>query len=300
LVRFAAQARQAREGERTLVALRSRRQIAPFTLHRPETLAEALVLRQAPGSSAFLAGGIDLIDWLKHGHALDRLIRLDGVPGLAEIAASPDRLRIGALATHAAIAGSTVVREALPELAMLWHGVANPRVRFAGTIGGNVMAHNPDYDGLPALLALGAEAEIATGTGAERKVPDQLATSGPALVTGFVISAPATLRLFADRSLRPAVALWLGLTVMAGRVTALRLAVGMAHPSPVCVTRALDLKPGELGNMAADIAGAVTSALPEPASDGRASAAYRRRMVTVLTRRILIRAGEQTEENSRT
>jgi carbon-monoxide dehydrogenase medium subunit len=274
-----------------LVALRSRRQIAPFDLHQPVTLAEALALREAPGTSAFLAGGIDLIDWLKHGHAIDRVIRLDGVPGLAEIAGGADLLRIGALATHAAITGSTLVAGTLPELAALWHGVANPRVRFAGTIGGNVMAGNPDYDGLPALLALGAEAEVASEAGIEHIAPDRLAANGRRLVTGFVIPAPTTLRLFADRSLRPALIVWLGLTVIAGRVTALRLAVGMAHPVPVCVTHPLDLKLADLGGMAADIAAEVTHLLPDPATDGRASAAYRRRMVGVLTRRILIRAG---------
>jgi aerobic carbon-monoxide dehydrogenase medium subunit len=274
-----------------LVALRSRRQIAPFTLHRPTTLAEAIALRQPPGSSAFLAGGIDLIDWLKHGNPVDRVIRLDGVPGLAEIAGGPDLLRIGALATHAAIADNALVRGTLPDLAAHWHGVANPRVRFAGTIGGNVMAGNSDYDGLPALLALGADAEVATDTGIERIVPDQLATPGQKLVTGFAIPDPATRRLFADRTLRPALVVWLGLTVVAGRVTTLRLAVGMAHPAPVCIARVLDMPLAELGREAADIAAALTHQLPEPASDGRASAAYRRRMVGVLTRRILIRAG---------
>lgn len=274
-----------------LVALRSRRQIAPFTLEQPTTPAEAVAMREAPGTSAFLAGGIDLIDWLKHGHTIDRMIRLDGVPALAEITGGPDALRIGAMVTHAAIADSVLVRETLPDLARLWHEVANPRVRFAGTIGGNVMAGNADYDGLPALLALGAEAEVVTATGVERTAPDRLAPNGDKLVTGFVIPEPATRRLFADRSLRPALAVWLGLTAAAERVTALRLAVGMAHRHPVCIAHSLDLPLAELGGMAADIAAAVTRLVPEPVSDGRASAAYRRRMVEVLTRRVLIRAG---------
>jgi len=277
-----------------LVGLRSRRQIAPFTLHRPGSLAEAVALRDAPGTSAFLAGGIDLIDWLKHGNTIDRLIRIDGIPNLAEIASDSDSLRIGALATHAAIADSAVVRGALPDLAALWHGVSNPRVRFAGTIGGNVMAGNADYDGLPALLALGAEAEIATPTSIQRIPPARLAALGPALVTGFVVPSPATQLLFADRSLRPALTVWLGLAVTAERVTALRVAVGMAHAAPVCVARALDLPLVDLGGEAAGLAAATMHLLPEPITDGRASAAYRRRMVGVLTRRILIWAGSST------
>ena len=270
------------------VGLRSRRHIAPFTAYRPTTVAEAEALRAAPGRSAYLAGGVDLIDWLKQGHALDRLIRLDGVPGLADVTAATGTLRIGACVTHAAIAESGVIRGLLPDLAALWPSVANPRVRFVGTIGGNVMARRPEYDGLPALLALGATADTTTAAGVAL---EQLAMLDAPLVTGFVIPDPIYGRLFADRSLRPAVAIWLGLSVVEGQVTAVRLAVGMAHPAPVCVTLLLDMLVGSLGARAAELAAALVSQLPEPVSDGRAGATYRRRMVGVLARRILIRAG---------
>lgn len=270
-----------------LVALRSRRQIAPFTLYRPTSLTEALTLRAEPGRGAFLAGGIELIDWLKYGHAVDRVIRLDGIPGIADIGGGPQALRIGAMATHAAIAGSRVIHSLLPDLAALWPVVANPRVRFTGTIGGNVMARRPDYDGLPALMALGAEAEIASGA----RVPLD-ALDADALVTGFIIPQPRTLRLFTDRSLRQTVTIWLSLSVTARQVTALRAGIGVAHPMPVCVTLPLDVPLAALGQQAAAIAADVARLLPEPATDGRAGAAYRRRMVGVLARRLLIRAGD--------
>ncbi len=271
-----------------LVALRSRRHIAPFVAERPDSVAAAQALRAGPGASAYMAGGMDLIDWLKLGHALDRVIRLDGVPGLAAIAAGADGLRIGACATHGAIVGSDAVRGSLPDLAALWGAVANPRVRFTGTIGGNVMAGRSDYDGLPALLALGAAAEVA-GVGAV--APDRLAMLEAPLVTGFLIADPAGSRLFCDRSLRPAISVWLGLAVGEGAVTAVRLAVGMAYPAPVCVALPVALQLADLGREAAAVAADLVRLLPEPASDGRASGGYRRRMAGVLTRRILVRAG---------
>ncbi|WP_428486484.1 FAD binding domain-containing protein [Rhodopila sp.] len=345
-----------------LVALRSRRHIAPFALHRPDTLAEALALRSAPGPSAFLAGGLDLIDWLKQGNAVDRLIRLDGLPDLATVSDRPDGLRIGAMVRHAGITDSALIRGAVPDLAELWNGIANPRVRFSGTIGGNVMAGRPEYDALPALMALGAEAEVAlapsggaevtpihtivageggpsthpsksaptqpvmagdraregaegppstalsepapqaadanaspvlTDAGRQRIPLDHLAALTQPLVTAFVIPvrAPATLRLFADRSLRPVITVWCGLTLADQLVATLRLAVGMAYPSAVCATMPLDLPLASLGANAADIAAGITRLLPEPVSDGQASAAYRRRMTGVLTRRILVRIG---------
>jgi len=246
-----------------LVALRSRRQIAPFVMHRPASVTEAEALRAAPGVNVFMAGGIELIDWLKYGHEVDRVIRLDGIPGLSDIEMTADGLRIGAMATHADIVASPVVRAVLPDLAALWPQVANPRVRFTGTIGGNVMCGNADYDGLPALMALGALA------------PGQ-ALDG--LVTGFVIPEPARLRLFADRSLRPAVSVWLGLQIAGGIVHAVRVAVGT-----VCVSLPLEGVPvRDLGR----VADQVTARLPESVTG------YRRRMVGVLTRRILVRAGE--------
>jgi len=258
-----------------LVGLRSRRQIAPFALHRPTTINEAIALRDATGKSAYLAGGTDLIDWLKHGHRIDRLIRLDGIPALAEITGGSDQLHIGAMATHAAIIDSPLLQTHLPDLPRLWRQVANPRVRFTGTIGGNVMASRPDYDGPPALLALGAET---------------LGSEG--LLTGFTVPAPASLRLFADRSLRPAICIWLGLNVTDGEVTQLRVGVGMAHPTPVCVTMTPNLPIAALAPQAGALARQVTRDMPEPISDGRASAAYRRRMAVVLVRRILSRTGE--------
>jgi aerobic carbon-monoxide dehydrogenase medium subunit len=271
-----------------LVGLRSRRQIEPFSLHRPATLAEAVALHRQPGVSAFFAGGIDLIDWLKHGHAIDRLVRLDGLPELAEITGGADQLRIGAMVTHAAIAGSPVIQELLPGLSMLWHKVANPRVRFVGTIGGNVMARRSDYDGPPALLASGAQAEIAADVGTQRAPLDGI----DGLVIAFVIPAPTTQRLFTDRSLRPALSVWLGLTVMDGHVAALRVAVGMAHPAAVCVMLTPNVPVAALGSQSASLAEQVIERLPEPMTDGLATASYRRRMVGVLTRRILLRAGD--------
>jgi carbon-monoxide dehydrogenase medium subunit len=249
-----------------LVALRSRRQIDPFTMHRPASVAEALALHAEPGRNVFLAGGIELIDWLKYGHKVDRVIRLDGIPALAGI--SPGR--VGAMATHAAIAAGDT------PLSPLWPTVASPRVRFTGTIGGNVMCGKADYDGLPALMAAGAMAETASGA----TVALEDSTSEP-LVTAFLLPEPV--KLFCDRTLRPALTLWAGLTA-----TTLRVGIGMAHARPVCVTVPLGL-----GN-AADIAAEVSARLPEPVTDGRATAGYRRRMVGVLTRRILIRAGDRS------
>jgi CO/xanthine dehydrogenase FAD-binding subunit len=152
------------------------------------------------------------------------------------------------------------------------------------------MAARPDYDAIPALLALGAKAEIATGTGVESVALDELPARHQPLLAGFRIEAPTSQRLLTDRSLRPAVALWLGMTVRAGHVSAIRVAVGMTYPSPVCITLPIDLPLSGLGSGAERIAADFDQRLAPPMTDGHASAAYRRRMIAVLTRRLLIRA----------
>ncbi len=215
---------------------------------------------------------------------------MDGVSGLADITGGPALLRIGAMATHDAIAHSALIRDVLPDLATHWDRIANPRVRFIGTIGGNVMAARPDYDAMPALLALGANAEIATAQGTETITLDELAARHTPLLADFRIDDPASKRLLTDRSLRPAVTLWFSMTVHAGHVSAIRVAIGSAHPSPVCITLPTDLPLSSLGPNAGRIAADADQLLPPPMTDFNASATYRRRMIAVLLRRLLIRA----------
>jgi CO/xanthine dehydrogenase FAD-binding subunit len=240
-----------------------------------------------------MAGGIELIGRLKWGELVPDVVHLGRVAGLAGIAAEHGVLRIGAGATHAAIAGSPAVAAMLPDLAALWPLVANPRIRFAGTLGGNLMAGQAGYDGMPALLALGASLELATAAGARRIAAGDPLPAG-ALLTAALL--PAGTLLFADRSLKPAIIAWLGLSVAEGRVTAARLGIGAAHDAAVGLTLPVAGTPlGVLGGAAEALGAWVAAALPEPVSDSLASAAYRRRMAGVLARRLLIRAGARQE-----
>src|SRR5882757_7793357 len=141
-----------------LVGLRSRKHISPFELVRPASLEEACRALSAPGRSAVMAGGLDLIDRLKHGEAIDRVIHLAGVRELSAIRRDGDAISIGALTTHAEIVGDSLLARLLPDFPAIWRGIANPRVRHTGTLGGNLMSAQPHYDAGPALLALGASA----------------------------------------------------------------------------------------------------------------------------------------------
>ena len=128
---------------------------------RPASLDQALALH-APGGPAgdgsmWLAGGQSLLAAMKLGMASPaRLIDLQDLPGLREIGEQDQSLSIGAMATHAAVAGSDLVRRWAPGLALLAGGIADEQVRQMGTLGGS-LAHNDPAACWPAgVLAAGA------------------------------------------------------------------------------------------------------------------------------------------------
>src|SRR5882757_6428311 len=199
-----------------LVGLRSRKHIAPFELVRPASLDEACRALSAPGRNAVMAGGLDLIDRLKQGDAIDRVIHLTGVPELFGIRRDGDAISVGALTTHAEIIGDSMLAGLLPDFPAIWRGIANPRVRHTGTLGGNLMSALPHYDAAPALLALGASAVAANVSGASETLElAGLSKRSNIILERIRIPAAFPLRLLADRSLHPIISLYLGAEIEA-------------------------------------------------------------------------------------
>ncbi|MFN2456071.1 MAG: FAD binding domain-containing protein [Pyrinomonadaceae bacterium] len=115
--------------------------MASFTLHRPQTLSEALeVLRAHAGQVRIVAGGSDMVINMRMrietpAHVLD----LRGIDELRGIRFDEqDGLRVGALTTVAALANDATVREMFPVVASAAGQVAGPNIRNMGTIGGNL------------------------------------------------------------------------------------------------------------------------------------------------------------------
>jgi carbon-monoxide dehydrogenase medium subunit len=278
-----------------LTGLRSRKHIHPFDLLCPANPAEAIGMALPDGRSAFMAGGVDLIDQTKSGKTFERVILLDGISAMKAIRREGGRIVIGALTTHAEIAHSDLLGEIAPDLVTLWRTIANPRVRYAGTIGGNLMSGQPHYDAAPALLALAAEATLHTAAGVRTIGIDRLANHPGALLDSISIAATPPLRLLADRSLHPALSVYLGARVDRGELVTARVAVGCVCERPVAVDLPLGGEPVlGLAAKAGEIVRTVAAALPaEMIDDGLASVAYRRRMCDVLIHRLIVRLGAQ-------
>jgi carbon-monoxide dehydrogenase medium subunit len=129
----------------------------PFSYHRPESVRKAAGLLGKKEDAKLLAGGHTLLPTMKLRLASPKnLVDLGGIADLVGIEKKGRNLVIGAMTTHAAVANSAIVKEALPGLAALAEGIGDPHVRHRGTIGGSVANNDPAADYPAACLALGA------------------------------------------------------------------------------------------------------------------------------------------------
>ena len=110
-----------------------------FTLHRPDTAAEAVKLKSSDSTSRYLAGGTDMIVNVRRGiETPETMIDLTAIADIAAIATDGDGLRIGAGVKLADLAvDETIIRE-YPAVAQAAASVAGPTHRAYGTIGGNL------------------------------------------------------------------------------------------------------------------------------------------------------------------
>src|SRR5947207_8854556 len=89
----------------------------PFTFERATDAQSAVNLVAADPEASFIAGGTELLNWLKDGLASPgKLIDINALP-LTAIETRPDGLRIGALARMSDVAREADVRQGYPVLA---------------------------------------------------------------------------------------------------------------------------------------------------------------------------------------
>ena len=142
---------------------------ASFAYAKPRALEEALALLSRAEAKA-LAGGQSLIPSLNMRlSAPELLVDITGLEELKGIRLEQDVVRIGALATHAEIERSEVVRKHLPLLAEAVTHVAHPAIRNRGTLGGSLALADPAAEYPACALALDATLVVA-GTEGRRQV----------------------------------------------------------------------------------------------------------------------------------
>jgi CO/xanthine dehydrogenase FAD-binding subunit len=131
---------------------------------RAHTLDEALAeLARLP--RRVICGGTDVYADPAAPVAASAWLDIGRVEALRDIARVGDQLRIGAAVTWEALTRSpltpTVLREAADQ-------VGSRQIRVQGTLGGNLCHASPIADGVPPLLALEAQVELASTAGSRR------------------------------------------------------------------------------------------------------------------------------------
>jgi carbon-monoxide dehydrogenase medium subunit len=128
-----------------------------FKYHRPGTVRQAANLLVKNEDAKLIAGGHTLVPVMKQRLASPpHLVDLSHIEGLNGIEMKGRNLVIGATATHAEVANSAIVGEAIPALAELAGLIGDPAVRHKGTIGGSLANNDPTADYPAAVTALGA------------------------------------------------------------------------------------------------------------------------------------------------
>jgi aerobic carbon-monoxide dehydrogenase medium subunit len=123
---------------------------------QPKTVADAASVLASTGGRP-LAGGQSLIAAMKLRLSQPgTLVDLAGIPDLKGIRKDGERLVIGAMARHADIASSDLVKSAMPALCSLAEGIGDRQVRNMGTLGGSLANNDPAADWPAAVLATGA------------------------------------------------------------------------------------------------------------------------------------------------
>ena len=140
-----------------------------FAYAKPASLAEALELLARPGAKV-LAGGQSLIPSLNlRLSAPELLVDISGLYSLKGIKLEGQRVRIGALTTHAQIENSPEIRKHLPLLAEAAPHIAHPAIRNRGTLGGSLALADPAAEYPACAVALNAVLVI-EGRNGQRRV----------------------------------------------------------------------------------------------------------------------------------
>ncbi|WP_102106813.1 FAD binding domain-containing protein [Oceaniglobus roseus] len=269
----------------------------------PETLEQALSALADPGPMRLVAGGTDVFPALGDRPLRGGLIDLTRVAEMKGIAARDGGWRIGGAVTWREIL-KTDLPPCFDGLKAAAREVGSVQIQAAGTLAGNLCNASPAADGIPALLALDAEVELASRDGTRRLPLADFVTGvrQTALRPGEILSAlhipvqpegarSSFLKLGSRRYLVISIVMVSAvLWCRDGRIAGARIAVGAASP----VARRLPALEAALTGLAPEALGAVTTpdhlAPLQPIGDVRGSADYRRAAVAELCDRALRKA----------
>jgi carbon-monoxide dehydrogenase medium subunit len=282
---------------------------APFAYHRPRSIDEALGLLTQHGEEArVVAGGHSLIPMMKLRLARpEHLVDLQALDELRGIRDAPDAAIIGAMTTQHELINSAVLAARCPIIGETSLQIADPQVRYCGTLGGNVVNGDPGNDMPAVMLALDAkyrlkrraeEREIAArdfyqGAFSTTLRPDEILLSVripmPAASHGYAYEKQK--RKVGDYATAAAAVV---LTMSGGVCASAAIALTNVADTPLLAMNAAEAVIGTTLDEAA-IGEAVRRArsVANPAADAHGPVEFRRHVAGVMVRRALMRAKER-------
>lgn len=277
-----------------------------FNYHCPSTVADAVRLLSSLGDEARpLAGGHSLIPMMKLRLATpEHLIDLHGIASLRGIRREADRLVIGAMTTQHELLASPEVFSAFPILKETALLIADPQVRYRGTLGGNVANGDPGND-MPALMmTLGASYRLEGMNGVREVAASDFyqgayftALEPGELLTAITIPFAASGHGFAYEKLKRKVgdyataAAAVMLTMANGKVESCSIGLTNLSDTPLLAEAAAEAVIGTtLDEATLTKASQLAQEIMSPAADARGPVEYRKHVGGIMVMRALKRA----------
>ncbi|MFN8561542.1 MAG: xanthine dehydrogenase family protein subunit M [Anaerolineae bacterium] len=253
-----------------------------------------------------LAGGTDLIVQLRENRrALDLVVDIKQIPELNQLAYTPDDgLSIGAAVPCFRIWNDAAVIRLYPGLVDAVSLIGGIQIQGRATVGGNLANASPAADSIPALIVHEAICDIA-GRDGIRQLPVEAFCTAPgqtALQPGEflvrlrvkppVMGFGAHYLRFIPRNEMDIAVVGAGASVLLDAddttIRSARVALGAVAPTPLLVAEAGAYLAGRtISYEAIQQAAQIASDAARPISDVRGTAAQRRHLAGVLTRRAL-------------
>jgi xanthine dehydrogenase small subunit len=268
-----------------------------ITVKTFEKFADAASALASDRSARFLGGGTLVMRAVNEGDVSIATIVRSTDPAAVQIRPNGARIEIGAGVTMGQLLG----RRELSFLHPAARAVGGPAIRAMASVGGNLFAPAPYGDFTTALQALGASVSVSGGYSAtEMPLEEFLASRDRSGGRGLVASVsfdrplnPETFRFHKVSRVRPkgiaVMSIAALLPVAGGRISGARIAYGAMAPLPMRargVERALEGRTLDEAGIADAIAACAEGT--SPADDSIASAWYRREVLPVYLKRVLL------------
>jgi len=279
--------------------------VRQFELITPSSKTEVLSLL-GDNDSQIVAGGTGLLNLMKQRIANPaRLISLHKIADLHRIEQVENMITIGALVTLAEIERNKLIQELAPVIVETLREVANPRIRSMATMGGTLAHADPNQDTPVTLAALGGIVIVESvprlrelALSALYRDHYETVLEPDEMITAIKIPIPLANHRIAFKKFTPAsvedyacVTVCVRLKMVDNQCQSSHILLGGVGPTIIKATSAEQVLKGRPVSVTiADEAALAAARQTEPMDDTRGSADYKRRMVRVWVRRMILKA----------